>query len=365
MLLYQIGIGLIPSIGDVRAKKLIAYCGGVEAVFKETKKALLKIPGMGQTVVNEILSQKVLARAEQEINFIEQEGIKTLFYLDEAYPRKLKYCDDGPILLYFKGTTDLNSTRTVSIVGTRSATEYGKNTCKTLAAGLAPYNVLIVSGLAYGIDTAAHKAALDNKLSTIGVLGHGLDNIYPAENRSLAEKMVQQAGGLLTEFMSGTKPDRENFPQRNRIIAGMSDAVIVVEAAERGGALITAEIALSYNRDVMAVPGNLGRKYSMGCNKLIRVNKAALIESAADVAYCLGWELNEAKKGNFQKQIFPELSEQEDMLVNILKEADVMAIDDITYKSGLPVSKTAALLLELEFKGLVSAMPGKRYKLIR
>ncbi len=365
MLLYQIGIGLIPGIGDVRAKKLIAYCGGVEAVFKETKKALLKIPGIGQAIVNEIISQKVIARAEQEINFIEQEGVKALFYLDEAYPRKLKYCDDGPVMLYYKGQAEINQPRIISIVGTRSATEYGKNMCKTLAAGLVPYNAMIVSGLAYGIDTVAHKAALDNKLSTIGVLGHGLDNIYPAENRGLAEKMVQQAGGLLTEFMSGTKPDRENFPQRNRIIAGMSDAVIVVEAAERGGALITAEIALSYNRDVMAVPGNLGRKYSTGCNKLIKLNKAALIESAADVAYCLGWELNEAKKENRQQQIFPVLTEQEEMLVNILKEADTIAIDDITYKSKLPVSKTAALLLELEFKGLISALPGKRYRLIR
>jgi len=360
VLLYKIGIGLIPGIGDVRAKKLIAYCGGVEAVFKEKKRLLLKIPGIGKAAVNEITSQSVLRRAEQEIEFIEKHNIAPLFYLDKEYPQRLKHCDDGPILLYYKGNADLNPPKVISIVGTRSATDYGKNICRQITAELAPYNVLIVSGLAYGIDTMAHKAALENKLNTIGVLGHGLDSIYPAANRELAKKIVTY-GGLLTEFLSQTKPDRENFPQRNRIIAGMADAVIVIEAAERGGALITAEIALSYNRDVMAIPGNLNNVYSRGCNKLIKQNKAALIESAKDVIYCLGWEdvLNKPA----QKQLFVELNAEEEIIVNILKEQTNTAIDEITYKCNFAVSKVATLLLELEFKGVVNALPGKQFQL--
>jgi len=361
VLLYQIGIGLIPQIGDVRAKKLIAYCGGVEAVFKEKKRFLLKIPGIGKTAVNEITSQNVLSRAEKEIEFIEKHHIKPLFYLDEDYPHRLKHCDDGPIMIYYKGNAGLNKPKMLAIVGTRSATEYGKLMCRQIAAELSVYDVVVVSGLAYGIDTAAHKAALDNKLQTIAVLGHGLDTIYPATNKELARKIINQ-GGLITEFLSETKPDRENFPQRNRIIAGMSDAVIVVEAAERGGALITAEIALSYNRDVLAIPGAVNQQYSKGCNKLIKLNKAALIESAKDIIYCLGWDLKDENKKNIQKQMFIELKPDEEMLINILKEKKSMAIDEISYKSQLPISKVATILLELEFKNLVSALPGKLFQ---
>ena len=362
MLLYQIGIGLIQGIGDVRAKKLIAYCGGVEAVFKEKKSLLLKIPGIGRAAVNEVVTQNVLSRAEQEITFIEKHGIKPLFYLDKEYPHRLKHCDDGPVLIYTKGDVDLNNQKVLSVVGTRSATDYGKSLCKQLMEGLKPYNVLIVSGLAYGIDTAAHKAAIDNKLSTVGVLGHGLDMIYPAENKELAKKMLNNKGGLVTEFMSETKPDRENFPQRNRIIAGMADAVVVVEAAERGGALITAEIALSYNRDVLTVPGHVNQPFSKGCNKLIKLTKAALIESADDIIYCLGWEkITNDKKKNIQKQIFVELNDDEQLIVNILKIQNQTPIDEITYKSKMPVSKVATILLQLEFKGLVNALPGKMF----
>ncbi len=361
MLLYQIGIGLIPGIGDVRAKKLIAYCGGVEAVFKEKKRLLLKIPGIGKAAVNEISSQNVLSRAENEIKFIEKHYIKPLFYLDDDYPQRLKHCDDGPVMIYYKGNASLNQPKMISIVGTRSATEYGKLLCRQLAAELSSFEVVVISGLAYGIDTAAHKAALDNNLQTIAVLGHGLDTLYPATNRELAKKITHQ-GGLITEFLSGTKPDRENFPQRNRIIAGMSDAVIVVEAAERGGALITAEIALSYNRDVLAVPGAVNQQYSKGCNKLIKLNKAALIESAKDILYSLGWDLKEDVKMNTQKQMFVELKPDEEELVKILKEKKSMAIDEISYKTQLPISKVATILLELEFKNLVLALPGKLFQ---
>jgi len=364
VLLYKIGIGLIPGIGDVRAKKLIAYCGGIEAVFKEKKQLLLKIPGIGKTAVKEIVSQSVLKRAEQEIAFIEKHSITPLFYLDDAYPQRLKYCDDGPVLLYYKGAADLNATKIISVVGTRSATEYGKSVCRQIIADLVPFNTLIVSGLAYGIDTMAHKAALENKLHTVGILGHGLDIIYPAPNKELAKKMLNNGGGLLTEFMSETKPDRENFPQRNRIIAGMADAVVVVEAADRGGALITAEIALSYSRDVLAVPGSINQVFSRGCNKLIKLNKAALIESANDIIYWLGWEnIKNNSNQAVQKQLFVDLNDEEETIVNILKEQPSTAIDEITYKSKLTVSKVATLLLELEFKGIVNALPGKMFQM--
>jgi len=364
-LLYTIGLGLIPGVGDVKAKKLIAYCGSAEAVFKEKKNHLLKIPGIGEILTKEILTQKVLNRAEEELKFIEDNNIKPLFYLSEDYPHRLKHCDDGPLVLFFKGNAELNNQKVISIVGTRSATEYGRAMTNQIVKGLAAYGVLIVSGLAYGIDAAAHKASLDNSLSTVGVLGHGLDTLYPSNNAPLANKMLDN-GGLITEFMSKTVPDKENFPKRNRIIAGMSDAVVVIEAAQRGGALITAEIALSYNRDVLAVPGTVLSNYSKGCNKLIKQNKAALIESAEDIIYALGWEnLNEVSKKSKskQKEIFIDLNEDEQSIVLLLKDKEYMSVDDISYALSFSLSKVATLLLNLEFNGVITAMPGKRYKL--
>lgn len=362
MLQYIIGLGLISGIGDVKAKKLIAYCGSPEAVFKEKRSHLLKIPGIGEILSKEIRTQKVLERAEKEIRFIEDNNIKPLFYLDKEYPQRLKYCDDGPILLYFKGNSKLNNEKVISIVGTRSATNYGKSITKQIVKGLASYDVLIVSGLAYGIDATAHKAAIDNNVPTVGVLGQGLDTIYPALNAPLAEEMLNN-GGLLSEFISQTDPDKENFPKRNRIIAGMSDAVVVVEAAQRGGALITAEIALSYNRDVLAVPGTVISNYSKGCNRLIKQNKAALIESADDIIYSLGWEILKKSSAKKQKEIFVELSEDERQLFNYIKEKQTAFIDEISHNCKLPVSKAATLLLNLEFKGVVDALPGKKYQI--
>jgi len=361
LLQYVIGLGLIPGVGDVTAKKLIAYCGSAEAVFKEKKSHLLKIPGIGAILSQEIATQKVLHKAEAELKFIEDNNIKALFYLDENYPQKLKHCDDCPIVLYFKGKADLNTAKVISIVGTRSATSYGKRITKSLIKGLQAYDLLVVSGLAYGIDAAAHKAALDFNLPTVGVLGHGLDRIYPPMNTVLAQQMLEN-GGLITEFGNGTKPDKENFPKRNRIIAGMSDAVVVVEAAHRGGALITAEIALSYNRDVLAVPGTVVSNYSKGCNKLIKQNKAALIESAEDIIYSLGWEKDDQKKTNKQKEIFIELDADEKMVLEYIKNQNTAFIDDIMYGCKLSVSKTATILINLEFKGLIGALPGKKYQ---
>lgn len=361
-LIYQIGVTLLPGIGDILGKKLIAYCGGVEAVFKQNRKALEKVPNIGGKLVNAILNQNVLTRAEEEIKFIEGQNITPLFYLEKNYPVRLKNCIDSPILLYYKGNTNLNVPKVISVVGTRKASLYGKEICEKLVEGLAGHDALIISGLAYGIDTCAHKSALDKRLKTVAVLGHGLDRIYPYLNKPLSEKIKDQ-GGLITEFMSQSLPDRENFPKRNRIIAGMADATIVVEAAKRGGALITAEIASSYNRDVFSVPGRIGDTYSEGCNFLIKTNKAALIQNAKDVGYILGWDIENRKSPKKQRQLFVELSLDEEKIVEVMQKKETTGIDAICAETKLPISKIAAALLNLEFQGLVRALPGKVYKL--
>jgi DNA processing protein len=362
MLLYQIGLTLLPGVGDVLGKKLVAYCGGVEAVFKQKKKALEKIPGIGQKLVNAILSQNVLVRAEEEIKFIEDNNIIPLFYLEKKYPTRLKNCVDSPIMLYLKGNADLNVPKVISIVGTRKATEYGKEICEKIVRDLKAQNVLGISGLAYGIDTCAHKASLDNNLKTIAVLGHGLDRIYPYLNTSLSTKILDY-GGLLSEFMSKTKPDRENFPKRNRIIAGLADGTLVIEAAKSGGALITANIANSYNRDVFGIPGRIGDTWSEGCNHLIKTNQAHLVQSAKDISYIMGWQRANEVKPKIQRELFIELSPEEEKITDVLRMEDSMGIDDICLKTEMPTSKVAATLLNLEFQGLVRALPGKVFKL--
>jgi len=363
-LLYKIAITLIPEIGDIVGKKLVSYCGSVEAVFREKKNFLMKIPGVGTHLANCIVNQNVLKRAEKEIKFIEKFKITPLFYLDKNYPQRLKHCADNPIMLYYKGNADLNSQKIISIVGTRNATEYGKELCNTFIRDVSEMDILIVSGLAYGIDANAHKAALDNNLKTVGILAHGLDRIYPHLNKPLAGKMLNN-GGLLTEFISDTNPDRENFPKRNRIVAGISDAVIVIESALKGGALITADIANSYNRDVFAFPGKIGDKYSEGTNNFIKTNRAALIQSAKDLKYIMRWEEND-NKSNIPKQhkLFVDLSPEEKTLVEILKIEGETGFDKLYLKSKLNMSKVAASLLNLEFEGVVKVLPGKVYKLL-
>ncbi len=362
-LIYKIALTLIPGVGSVNGKSLVAYCGGVKAVFMEKKRALLKIPGIGEQTVNALANHNVFERAEQELQFIEKNKIIPLFYLDKEYPVRLKQCHDSPLMLYYKGTADLNVPKVVALVGTRKATEYGRDMCRRLVEGLVEHNVLVVSGLAYGIDTWSHKAALDNDLETVGVLGHGLDRIYPFANRSLAEKMSEK-GGLLCEYMSNTTPDRENFPMRNRIIAGMSDAVIVVEAGVTGGALITAEIANSYNRDVFAVPGRLGDPHSEGCNMLIKINKAALIQSAKDISYLLNWNESKVQKQTIQRQLFLNLTPDEELIVNVLKEKGDLDIDTLLIESKILPAKAASILLNMEFEGVLRCLPGKVYRLI-
>lgn len=360
-LLYQIALTLIPGIGDINGKRLISYCGGLEAVFKEKKAALLKIPGIGPVTLKSILNKSVFDLAEKELRFIEKFMIQPFFFLDEKYPHRLKNCEDSPMLLYYKGNADLNDSKILSVVGTRKASTYGRKMCKEIIEDLKDLNVLIISGLAYGIDTLAHKNAVLQKLPTIGVLAHGLDRIYPAANRALAEKMLNR-GGLLTEFRSKTNPDRENFPRRNRIVSGLSDATLVIESALRGGALITAEIANSYNRDVFAVPGRTTDCYSEGCNFLIKTHRAALIQSATDIKYLLGWDEDEIMTRKQQK-IFVELNAEEKKIVDLLKENETLGIDQISIKLECPTSKVASTLLTLEFQGIVQCLPGKVFKL--
>ena len=361
-LLYKIGITFIDHVGDVTSKILISYCGSAEAVFKEKKQNLLKIPDIGAVTAEAIVNQNVLHLVEKEIAFIEKNNIRALFYLDKEYPLRLKQCNDCPVVLYYKGNADLNAQRIVAMVGTRNATDYGKKMCDTIIDGLKDSGALIVSGLAYGIDAASHKAAMKSGLPTVGVVGHGLDSIYPAEHYNLAQKMLDN-GGLLTDFISGTKLAPENFPKRNRIIAGLSDAVVVVESKWAGGAIITADIAFSYSREVFALPGRSEDTYSQGCNKLIRQNKAGLIQSADDLLDSLGWKETKKKK-KAQVQLFNDLKPQEEAIIKILQSQGApVHIDDIAIQANLSPGNLSTYLLTLEFAGILRSLPGKMYSL--
>lgn len=362
LLIYQIALTLVPGIGDLQGKKLIAYCGGVEAVFREKKKNLLKIPGIGNVMAGSLHKKDIFTRSEKEIGFITQFQITPLFYLEPDYPDRLKHCEDGPLMLYFKGKANLSQKRILSIVGTRIPTEYGKAMCEQIVQDFSDQGVLIVSGLAYGVDTAAHRSSLAAGLPTVGVLAHGLDQIYPFINRPLAEKMIEN-GGLLTEFLSHTSLNRDYFPRRNRIIAGMADATLIIESAQKGGALITADIANSYSRDVFALPGRATDPKSDGCNQLIKSNKAALIQNAADICFMMGWDQS-PHIAHIQQKLFTELDEQEKKIFGILEARHEADIDEIYLNSGLTPSKVAAILLKLEFEGLIRSLPGKRYKII-
>lgn len=359
--LYQIALTMIPNIGDVLAKNLVSYCGTVEKVFKSKKRDLLRVPGIDEVRAKSILSFQHFKAAEEELTFIEKNKIRLLFYLDDDYPMRLKTISDCPVMLYTKGNMNLNTSRIIAIVGTRHASDYGKAFTETLVEDLKPFDTTIVSGLAYGIDICAHRAAVHHGIPTIGVLGHGLNRLYPAQHRSTAVKMMEQ-GGLITEFKSSDSFDRENFPKRNRIVAGLADATVVVESAVKGGALITAEIANSYNRDVYAVPGRVGDKYAEGCNYFIKSNKANLVECANDIAYLSGW-IDKKSAPAKQKQLFVELSEQEKFIVSMVSDKLPLHVDEIARRSNLSASQLAAVLLTLEFKGVVLALPGKMYKL--
>lgn len=364
LLQYKIGISQIPGVGSIIAKKLIAYTGSIEAVFKEKKKNLLKIPGIGNTLADVIVNHQNLEKAHAEIDFIQRYNIRYHFYLDEDYPARLKQCPDAPIMLFCKGDVDFNKDKVISIVGTRNATDYGKEICNRLVTDLAQrhQNIIIVSGLAYGIDICAHRAALKNNIPTIAVLAHGLATLYPAVHRSSAKEIVNN-GALVSDFTSDIQPERNNFIKRNRIIAGLADATIVIESGQEGGALITADLANSYNRDVFAVPGRTTDEWSKGCNNLIKANKAAMIETVEDIEYQLGWDSSKASQ-HVQMSLFQDLAPDEQLLVNLLKEENNLMIDILCLRADMPVNKASALLLNLEFMGLIKSLPGKIYRLI-
>lgn len=365
-LYFGIALSLIKGIGDINAKQLISYAGGVEQLFKMSSARLQKISGVGQKIAAKFENTKeAFIKAEQELKFIEKNNIQALFYFDKRYPKRLLNCADAPLILYCKGNFDFNKERFVNVIGTRHATEQGKEITENLIIELSKYGVNLVSGLAFGIDICAHKAANKVGMQNIAVLAHGLDRLYPAQHKNIAEKM-QENGALVSDYISGTNLDRQNFPDRNRIVAGMTDATIVVESAVSGGALITAEFANNYNKDVFAFPGRISDEYSAGCLNLIKNHKAQLITSANDIIDCMNWDSakTDTIASPIQPQLFLDLNEQEEKIYTILKQQEKVHIDLLTQQAQFPMSILSSVLLQLEMKGVVVSLPGKQYKII-
>lgn len=362
-LIYLLALQNVPKIGDITAKKLIAHCGSAEAVLKEKKHHLLKIDGIGSNILKDVYNKNHLLAAEQELKFIKENHITCLYFMDSNYPEKLKHCIDGPILLFQSGQVDLKKQRLISIVGTRQITSSGVAFCEQLIEQLAVFNPVIISGFAYGTDITAQKAALKHKLQTVGCLAHGLNQIYPKVHKKYVAE-IERNGGFLTEFWSTSNPERENFLKRNRVIAGVSEATIVIESAEKGGSLVTADIANSYNRDVFAVPGRTTDAQSTGCNNLIKYQKAHLLSTSMDVPYILNWELENDKKPAIQKQLFVELEADEKIIHNFLKPLKPQLLDSIALECQMPIFRVAGVLLNMELKGVIRPLPGKLFEVI-
>ena len=362
--IHRIALSMLKGIGPVNARSLVAYCGGVDALFTDRKvrRSLEKVPGIGPTLAASILGSNVQRAAEQELAYVRKHKLRMLFYLDTAYPARLRQCDDAPVLLFLKGEADPSPERTVAIVGTRTPTDAGKLLCEQLVEGLAGSGCTIVSGLAYGIDIVAHRAALRHGLPTIGCVAHGLDKLYPGEHAHTAKEMCAH-GGLVSELPSGSSFAPGNFPARNRVIAGLSDCTIVVESGNKGGSLITADIANSYDREVMAFPGRPTDPRSTGCNKLIQDSKAHLITGAEDVLRLMEWLPRPRKAKAEQTALFTELLPDEQALVDVIKGRGKVDIDTLCHESRIPSHKAMGLLLNLEFNGVVRALPGKVYAL--
>jgi len=360
-LLYAMALQRVPNLGDVRVKKLIQAVGSAEGVFRERLSLLGRIPGIGMSRLKSLNLSVVLSEAEAEFEFIEKEGINYYYYQDKNYPQALKHCIDSPIVLFHRGLIDLEKPRILSFVGTRRATTYGIQCCEQLIEDLSVFQPVIVSGFAHGIDIAAQKKAIQMGLQTIGCLAHGLNQIYPKSHERYIKK-VEANGGFVTEFWSNDVFDRKNFLKRNRIIAGLSSATIVVESAESGGSLVTADLAMSYDRELFAVPGRCLDSQSVGCNNLIKTQKAQLITSAADIVYALGWDVDKELQKVRQPLLFVELSKEEEVVAAFLKEKESEQIDMIAIECQIPVHKIASLLLQMEMKGVVSPLPGKKFK---
>ena len=360
--LHQLALTLVPNIGDVQAKILVQHFGDANSIFKARQSALEKIEGIGAIRAKSIKDFDDFYIAEKELEFIEKYKIKTFFLTDEDYPKRLLNCYDSPTLLFYKGIANLNAAKVIAIVGTRTMTDYGKQFTEKLVKDLSEQNITIISGLAFGIDAMAHKAAIKNNLPTVGVVGHGLDKIYPTDHAALAKDMIKNGGGILSEFFSGTKPDKHNFPLRNRIVAGISDATVLVETNIKGGSMITGNLANAYNRDVFAVPGRTTDLKSSGCNHLIKYNKAILLTDADELLDVMGWKEKKLKPKK-QKELFIELSPEEKQIIQLLQEKETVAIDEINLSIGLSSSTIAAAILNLELQNVVISLPGKMYKL--
>lgn len=365
--IHSIALTMIPGIGHIGAKRLIDGMKSATDVFRLRKEIPEHIPDVSHKVVDALDCPQAIARAELECEFLHKNRIQCLTFYDENYPSRLRECEDAPIVLFFKGNADLNALHIINMVGTRHATDYGTQICASFLRDMKALrpDVLVVSGLAYGIDINAHREALVNDLSTVGVLAHGLDRIYPYVHRKTAVDMLDK-GGLLTEFLPGTNPDRHNFVSRNRIVAGMCDATIVVESAEKGGSLITAELAGSYHRDCFAFPGRATDEFSKGCNQLIRDNKASLLLSAEDFVKAMDWNTSSStgKPTVVQRNLFPDLSEEEQRVVELLTQRGNLQVNTLVVETDIPIHKMTALLFELEMKGMIRLLAGGMYQLL-
>lgn len=361
---YYLALQAISGLGPVSAKKLVKHFGGAKNVLLEQPRNLKSINGIGSFRLRQLKNPDIFKRAEREIRFLESKNIGAICFDEDTYPARLKHCPDAPLVLFKKGSFHLDQKKIISIVGTRMMTSYGHGFLREFIQNIRKFDPVIISGLAYGVDICAHQEALRNGISTIGVLAHGLDRVYPRRHADTAARMLEQ-GGLFSEFWSGTSPERENFVKRNRIIAGISEATIVVESANKGGSLITADLAGSYNRDVFAVPGRKGDKFSEGCNMLIKSNKAALLTSVKDLEYVLGWESNSSETSSSQQKVLAQLNDDERALYKRLMGSKRTLLDQLALESGLSIQKSLALLLQLELKGMVRSLPGKWYEAIQ
>ena len=362
-LLYVLALQHVAKIGDITAKKLISHCGSAEAVLKEKKSNLLKIDGIGEIIISNLFDKSHLIEAEKELDFINKNQITARYFEEVDYPARLKQCIDAPIVLFEAGQVNFNNPHIISIVGARQITTSGIAFCERLVEELALYNPIIVSGFAYGTDITAHKAALKNNLQTIACLAHGLNQIYPKVHKKYMSD-VEKNGGFLSDFWSTDSFDRNNFLKRNRVIAGLSEATIVIESAEKGGSLVTADIANSYDREVFAVPGRVTDSQSVGCNDLIKFQKAHLLSNPLDIPYVLNWNVERQKSKPIQKQLFVDLTTEETIVFKYLREKNKELLDVIAIDCKIPTYKLAGLLITMELKGVIRPLPGKLFEII-
>lgn len=359
-MLEEIAFTMIPLIGPVMGRQLITYCGSIEAVLTESKKILKTIPGIGEEIASQISNaSSLMDAAEFELSAMERDNIRYVFYYDTNYPSRLFHLPDAPLLLYTKGEMNLQPQRSAAIIGTRKPSAYGKSITEEIIETLAPYDITIISGLAYGIDISAHKSCLQHGVPTIGVMGSGMGTIYPGSHAGIAHQMMAN-GGILSEFPYDTGPDAVNFPMRNRIVAGLCDVLIVVESAIKGGSMITANLANDYNKDVAAVPGRKTDKHSAGCNALIKQQKAHLIESGEDIIHLMSWHSHTLQQ-TFQTDLFTAMTTDEQKIYRLIIDNEEKDIDTLAFHSKTTPGELAAILLTLEFKGAIKSIPGKKF----